>query len=419
MTCADSYQRSRERSEGPEYATFTKYKNGAYYDSLYHIQSSVQEDIDDVVTPCFSRLIRSGKIINNPMSYFKTEQRALPGGSYYATNGANTYTSAGGNLTSYEIDLAGQGYPPVVEHDLVSMQQRAKQLALSHVDETPYAFGEDVGEIRETLEFLKRPFGSLLKLGKSFDRDLARALSRKRKGRSRPLTKLKRYSREFSSAWLEYRFAAAPLVRSTMDALEAATWYEGTPPVRQIARGHVTDDPSSRVTWDVQLSPTAFDYFEGGSERELDVAAGILYEINNPVQDLQWRLGLRLKDVPETLWQLMPYSFMVDRIVNVSTMIRGLRALADPQVKILAGWVRTKSMHRRYVRFTGQSVSGYTIIIIPDSKELITNSYDREVWSPSVSDTVPQVTPWNLVKDVTSVLDLVTLTHSFWTKRSK
>jgi hypothetical protein len=304
------------------------------------------------------------------------------------------------------------------EDDLI---QDSKLQALSHVDETPYAFGEDVGEIKETVQFLRRPFSSLLKLGKHFDRNLARALTKKnRRRRYNKLRQLSQYSQEVANAWTEVRFAASPLVRSTLDLVESASWYNGaTPPQRLIARGHNENEISQSDIYNHYWSGTVYDVWKREWKGTIDVSAGILYEISNPVHDLRWRLGLRVQDVPETIWQLLPYSFMVDRVLDVSKMVRSLTTLADPRVKILAGWVRQTYNGERSLSYVNQVNPGWTVTVSPDVTSEKESFYDRQPWIPTASDTIPRVKPLGLVDDITKTLDLAALTYQYFTRKVK
>jgi hypothetical protein len=102
---------------------------------------------------------------------------------------------------------------------------------------------------------------------------------------------------------------------------------------------------------------------------------------------------------------------MVDRVWNITKMIRGITNLADPNVEILAGWVRAKEELVSTVRLTGQTVPGYTVTASGDLVTDKTFVYNRSPWTPRVSDTYPTTTKGRLVEDASSILDLLTLTY--------
>jgi hypothetical protein len=305
---------------------------------------------------------------------------------------------------------------------------------VAQIDSTPYAFGEDVGEVRETLRFLRHPFSSLLKLGKNFERDVLRASKRKLKSKRQliiaDIRRRKflsdnlaykpsiRRANALAQVWTEYQFAAAPLVRSALDALEAATFYrEAQPPKRVTARGFA--ESTVDITDEAKRYWTAgiFDTFTRRRQLVRECHTGILYQVSNPVQDTKWLLGLRLKDVPETAWQLMPYSFMLDRVLNISRIVRGVTNLLDPTVRILAGWVVAKDADTRELTYVSQARNdGWTVVVSGDLLRDDVFSYRRDTWIPSMSDVVPPVTPRGLIDDASKTADLVSLVYQRWYK---
>jgi hypothetical protein len=100
---------------------------------------------------------------------------------------------------------------------------------------------------------------------------------------------------------------------------------------------------------------------------------------------------------------------MVDRVVNISDSIRGLTNLLDPSVKILAGSLTEKTDRKFSAQLISQSSSGYAVSINADVFHDDQFSYNRTVWKPTASDTLPPVQIGGLVRDVTSTTDLLAL----------
>lgn len=417
------YPRRRVDNPDPTYATFVKLNNGGWVGEDTHVMDLRTKVMDDIVVPGYARRIAMGEIINNPCVY--SVAKTLAGyGSYLANQIGlnNTYTGDGGSMTLFQTSLTGVSYIPPTElsmRDTGSMVSEAKFYAIANIDPTPYAFAEDAGEIRETLKFLRKPFSSLLRMGKNFEKEVYKRHVLRNKGVTLRFgkRKLKYHAADVAGAWAEYRFAAAPLVRSAMDALEAATWYEGiTPPKRKTARGFVSEIGNDSDLKRYQHGGGAYDDYRRTITHTLDVAAGILYAVSNPIEDLQWRLGMRVKDVPETVWQLMPLSFMLDRFVDISRTIRGITNLLDPQVSVYAGWTTIRDELEQTLRFETQVVPGWDVTVNGDKVTKTQYSYIRDRWIPSLSDTVPSITPLGLVKDATSTLDLIAVTSRLWSK---
>jgi hypothetical protein len=293
--------------------------------------------------------------------------------------------------------------------DQPDRMSQAKFMALSQVDSTPYAFGEDLGEMRKTLEFLKNPLKSILGTTKSMQRDLRRDFKQKS-----PRTKKQaaeyalNRAESMSDIYLSYRFGLSPLVRSAHDAIEALSYKISASPERRTARGFANWSHSRTGTGTVGSSGNTDTYSKGYSI-EKKWRASILYEVSNPSQKWQRDLGLRGKDLPHTLWQLMPYSFMVDRVVDVSSAIRGMANLVDPNVKILAASVVIKKDEQSWHQMTNRTTSGWHHEVTGEkviNKEFV---YKRIVYRPSFADTLPPVNFGGLTDTATKLADLTAI----------
>lgn len=356
---------------------------------------------DDYVVDNYYRRINAGEIINHPCTYTKeTLSHSGEGKIIYGVSACSIRSTYTGPLTARYRELGSAYAPPMIPCEVVDDEARAKLVAIANIDSTPYAFGEDVLELRETLRFLKNPVGSLLDLSRSF----RRAYLKKSAG----LTDLNDLLKAHSSVYLSYRFALGPLIRSSIDALDAYQSIPPTPSKRYSARG--TFDNESTVSQDdvVGYSNHLFDLKR---TKRLEGKASILYEMNNPIYDWKYRLGFRLKDLPTTVWQVVPFSFMIDRLLDISSFSKGVINLADPRVTILAGSYRYKLTDAQTWQMSGRNDSN-TSFISGDISTSTYFTYDRQVWSPSIKDTIPKLTPKYVIDDATKVADLVSLAIS-------
>lgn len=392
--------RSRNRTNASTLSTYTHCQNGAPYDQAAQLIHSDYEEMNDVVTPGFHAKIKAGEIINNSCEYVRYKSSA-GGGSYYATNGSVTYDNCGaGSVTMYCLsDLGSQtvGYP-ALPNVSGSAEASAKLAAIADIDSTPYAFMEDVFEARETLAFLRKPLTGLRAASKSWVNEVY-------PGKAPKFNILKRQIKFESDAWLEYRFAVTPLVRSSMDALMAYHGPKKRQYERMTSRGYGKHADSSDDT-----EQNAFYTFLTKVREGAEVRAGIMYELKNPCSSTMFQLGLRPKDIPETLWAVMPYSFMVDRVVNISNVVRGATNLMDSDVKIVAGWYTTKSFaYKSYQAIEQWKTFGYSVSVTGDVYAREKFSYKRTPWSPGFVDLRPPIELSGLVKDLTSTADLAAL----------
>jgi len=208
-----------------------------------------------------------------------------------------------------------------------------------------------------------------------------------------------------ADTWTAYRFAALPLSRSLVDAVSFA--WEGVKkhPPRRTARGFNVNISESNDS--VVLDGRTFDRTCTVNER---LKASILWTGENQKHDWRYELGLRNKDIPETLWQLLPLSFMVDRVSNISNSIRAVTNLLDPSLSILAGSVVRRSEVTQTIRLSKHSASGWDISIAnPSTITQKSFVYERSTWNPSLSDIRPGFQPAGLVEDFTKTADLLAI----------
>jgi hypothetical protein len=365
----------------------------------------------DVVTEHWREIIAKGGIVNNPCT--RSTTNVVAGGGYYSAlvlNVSNhpTYWNNSGSATLYEAQLFGntplKTYPIV---DIAPLIAAAKQSAIARIDSTPYSFLEDAFELRETLRFLRNPVLALKNVSRAYNGKLNKIRQKKGYGQ---LDKVQ----AISDLWLQYRFAFTPLVRSLMDGYNAfSTIGKKQVVTRRTARARTEDSKFTNESEDYHFSASVYDQFDHNSSNEVVVRAGILYDISNPVHSVPSLLGLRSKNIPETFWAVMPYSFMVDRVYNLSKMIAGLANLADPSVSQLAGWYSVTQKTFYSNRFSGQVNPGTSVTVNGDVVSVKNETYTRTPWTATVKDTLPPLNKTGLIRDATSIADLLALSYRF------
>jgi hypothetical protein len=399
------YERHRERMKIPlathdcEFA----YEGDPWSTVGTYDQKFDQEVMDDVVSENYHKRIANGEIINHPCSYGRTWLQA-DSGSVKATKkpaypSYKDWEQQGATSQRY---AATQGfymddkYPSLAEEGV--LMSRAKLLAVANLDKTPYAFGEDTLEIRETLRFLKNPLQGILQGVRSFERRKNKLLTGSLKWEKR--------ADALSNLWLEYQFAASPLYRSLCDALDAYVIGNCALPKRLSSRGFSQDSNEDSGTETAGIAD-----FDWRFQVKRECHAGILYEVTNPIRDWRFTLGFRMKDLPTTFWQVVPLSFMLDRILDVSHFSQGVINMADPNVKILSGFARTKDWQDSEYRVVS-SVSGhYNISHNSGAVYRGTFTYKRNPWGPTFRDTIPKPAWSGIVDSATKVLDLAGLCY--------
>lgn len=393
--------RSRVRLEGPITTSVGFKLNGNPQGTPRDIvNKEISETMDDIVTPGFHKRSNAGEVIINPCTYVKVTEKTVGNGhqKWTRTNNHQYEYGPGPGLTEYQrqrIPGYVMGYPSPPQPPS-TLWDAAKLKALGNIDRSPYSFAEDIAEMRETLRFLKDPLNSLRNLSDELRTSYYNTLKRK---------KYLNRTQALADVWLQYQFAFSPLVRSANDLL--ASFSDSiSVPKRRTARGFANFEDS---TWD---SLDALGHrSEGTATTVSEVRAGILYEVANPLKGWRDKYGLRFKDIPETLWAIVPLSFMVDRVFNISSSLRGIVAFLDPNVEILGAWVTEKNTQTQTLTYNGYygSIVKSIDLMVPDTQVKENFAYVREVWEPTINDFIPPVEVQGLVDTSTKLADLAAL----------
>jgi hypothetical protein len=364
-----------------------------------YVLSSQAKSIDDVVTPRYRQRIAAGEVINNPCYLVDTTEKCSVSSVNLTDSGCGN-VSYSGCLSKFWLDYGTVNFP-VPTNSLVSAlsAQDVRTSALAGMDRTEYAFGEDLGEIGETIRFLKNPIASLTKLA---TRQHALKLSKIRKGKDAAVAAAESYA--------AYQWAYKPLVRSVNDLTEALLTQVAARKPRYSSRSRLVHSQKSKHAGSHTIGSMTGEW-ESTNELDIEVKAQILYENHRNDNETLKKYGLRLKDAPKTAWQLFPASFMLDRVVNVSNAISAVGNLLDANLVILAASTTTKTTRRREYTLTGLTSTYWTVHgFTPDKVVEEQFTYNREVWTPQLSDIIPPVTPGKLIEDVQSILDLTAIT---------
>lgn len=398
-----SYLRSRSRllSQQTVQMTTTQSLSGTVTISgPYTLTDS--DSISDYVTPLYHRKIADGVIINNPCTYSRVFTRSRGSGmvtASYKSNPSNSYSQSG--AVTYARMYQNLSYLGLSDTTTESAREKAvsdvKQSAIANIAKSQWSFGEDVAEARETMRYLRRPAASLAEVSKAFERK-ARNLYYRYGNRTKAL----------SGAWASYRFAMLPLQRSLEDIVKSSfdrNIKEFEAGQRLSARSKLTLNGSSSRT-----TPVGTRVYSETRSDEIIYHAYILYETSSPLKGWQYRYGLRFRDIPSTAWQVVPYSFMVDRVANVTKCVQGATNLADPSIRILAAGVVSKRDTLKTCRFITDTNPLWTFSANGETIEYGDFTYNRTTWTPEASDTLPSIDLRGLVNDTTKVLDLLALT---------
>lgn len=377
------------------------------YRSGTQILTEGSDEMWDVTVPDYRKRVNAGEIIINPMVRKKYSFKC-GGGSVIQDEQSGSkrhlYTTGTGSLIRTGIDAGQVVYPVLPSYDRDKIVAMAKANAIANIDKVPYPFLEDVLEIKETLNFIRHPLGEIADIS-----DAARKFRRRRFGEA-----MMSSADALSSAWLKYRFAISPLLRSISQGMDALKDGFVNAPPRQIARGknsvnYAASDRYVAGTYNKYMVTRTLNY---------TARAGIIYDNTNPCDTWKEALGLRFKDLPLGMWNIISLSFMLDRVWNVSTMIKGLTNLSDPTIKILGGWITVTEEEQKTATLESQTIPAWSCSTNSDTAYTETYLKTRALWTPSVFDTL---VPVNLPKfsdlmpgDISSIVDLCALIQGRW-----
>ena len=325
--------------------------------------------MNDVVTPRYSERSAAGEIIQSPKAKEIVNYTVfaslfhmhciLPGGTY-TEHDSGSLVRVG--LTTPQVLITD----PVLWQKAYEQFRQENDLAVTRahaaVDVSEMMLLASVGELPETVAWLTSLIQRLVKVSRAFTKrremvnilrkltydlqeatlpkgakfaarrlDLYKQLLQKRSARAIPPDRIG----EAATAWLEYRYAIRPLlgdIKNAIAAIKALLPYGR----RQTARGkelRVYDD----ITYDAGDINSPSLYVEDLKiERagSIKASAGVLYAIERNINALSALLGL---DQPvESLYELIPFSFVLDWVVGVGDWLQSLTKSSG--LTVLSSW---------------------------------------------------------------------------------
>lgn len=362
--------------------------------------------MDDVVTPNFKKLRANGVIVNNPMHSYKNT--VIVGSGYRKAilkSNPGTWNQTAGNITSYysSVDQVGRLVPSLLDHSVE--RQNAIVAAVSNIDKTPYSFGEDLAEIRGTLELMRHPFKSVLDVTDSLRSKYKKELRKQRIGKVRTFDAT---AKAAADSWLTYQFVYATTVRSLMTLHEAVVERPQLLPIRRTARGYYKKDSSVS---DVINHPSGRSYARS-AVNEILGRITILYEDTTPTDSWRDHLGLRFKDIPKTFWQIAPYSWVVDRFLNVSNSIGALTNLLDPSITVLMACDKTSENITDTLLFQSDVEPLWDITLSGNTITWFSTTNIRTPITVNVGSVIPRFDYKPAIASITSIADLSALSYN-------
>lgn len=373
------------------------------------------EVMDDVVVPGYKLRSAQGEVFNNPYSKFVKTMAASGGGSYSYYN-IDAYVSTGSDAKFlydfYQGRMGGGVTPSLVFPDEVQSERNARIQCLASVNQTDFDSLTFAAEWSKT-KILHRQVGqALLKLFLDPKSGLLLATKLKyKKARvkrvplydheGRPLLNRKgdptyKYThteasisgksslgKDVANAYLVGRYGVGPLLHDLEGALKHLTKSRA---LRKTARGTYSLNATATMNFN---APVFGESVPGQWLRtgEKTVRYGIYYETT---AFMSGAAGLGLTRPLKTIWELIPYSFVFDWLINVGGWLDAIQP--SGATKELSAWVSTRSMTYDYLNCSGgrtdnrldQSSADYFSWSADATFVSTETAFTRQLWAPNV-----------------------------------
>lgn len=233
----------------------------------------------------------------------------------YAGKTYPTHTISGELGAWLGVPTAGSISVPAIEYPDIGM--RLLSDATASASQADFEGMVMIGELKETFQMFMNPMMGLLTL-------LKKNPVRHRQGRGMSMRKVGKY---LSDWWLQMRFGVMPFINdiaALRDAAETKMRREYSPIMH--SRAVTTSQSESRegYTGTIFNVPVWGDTYARTRGR---IMACVYY--NRFTWSKLERMGLDWSQIPGAIWELVPFSFLVDRVVNVGEWLEICRPKQD------------------------------------------------------------------------------------------
>mgnify|MGYP003571968549 CR=1 FL=1 len=318
-----------------------------------------QKRTADIVVPRFNQRSRKGETFFNPYESREVSRFFAGGDCGYTKELSGTdYVSeyVGDALWYYSNTDPAPVLHHIDGHRLGStLRKESFTRAKAGVNSATFQGMTELGELRETIQFLKSPLRSLNSYLRKNRKRVKKDYRREQRilaARRKRLAKLSRYERAkawarssgfysheldiLSDAWLASRYAVRPLIGSCVDASSAIDKSRlKTMAVRETSRGFASQSKTLSSD-DGRVGSVGYFNLYGTRQTEINtsVRSGVMFR---PLSKNTW--GMKHHEVLPAMYELTPYSFIADWFANTNAYLRALTPRTD--VKVLGQWTVT------------------------------------------------------------------------------
>lgn len=336
----------------------------------------VNKHITDVQTPGFHSLKKCGKFLPlNPVEIDTTTEKRLAGpvDSYYGAGSPGEVKYAGSFAGSF---TATHVVPEPIDGDLLNSAVLTASANAASAEWDVLTFMAEIKKTAQTMQTIGRHFN--VKTGQ-----LARTAAR--------------YKRDpwgaFRELWLGARYSIRPLIYDYMSAAQALRALS-----REIlildGKGH--NGTSHSDEWSL-TTPTAYGRIEQRETLTQDLSyRGAAYCKYEKALNTAFQI-----DPLVTMYELAPYSFVVDWFINIGGWVRTLRPM------ISGSFLGVQESIREDTLLTASKVNHYTVA--PYSGYFDEGRYEKRMVKYTRNPTSVPFPPVVLDLTLPRIVDLVTL----------
>lgn len=340
----DSYSKTRNVSfTGFGFGTVRSYSGTTEQNSSRSWSSSIPsvvETFNGEKNPTWRQTIRmhgnattfaSGtKLRFSASKYSCTVNRRQVSQNYTLYGVVSEQSGLEGRESGYPPFLISQGHYPASSDLINSVANTCIRKFIAKFQDARSAFeaGQDLGELRETLSMFSHR-GSQIHAGMNNFLTTLLTRAKKRSPYKAPKQIKKRSLRQIgvdkmiADTYLEYRFGWNPLIKDIQDGLAAIGRF--SEPVVRI-QAHSSGRESAiqdsnyfgAITGNTIAQPV-----NSYRQYERRMIGGVRVRKPGQVESLAQKYQLLPQDWLPTLWDLLPYSWLVDYFTNIGDIIRG------------------------------------------------------------------------------------------------
>ncbi|DAD51319.1 TPA_asm: maturation protein, partial [ssRNA phage Gerhypos.4_28] len=269
--------------------------------------------------PQWRQQVRNGRNATTPYSVTSPDQLSVPVKAFCLTFDPH---KNGGVPVRYYVSQhrfgASPDNPAGYNYGSVDLQARQSFVSNYRSRRTQFQSGTFFGELAETVRQIRSPAQALRNSINDYYTDVKHGLKRLHRGASR--------NKYVQNSWLEYSYGVKPLVGDIADAIGLACADPFA--YRQVIHGSATLKWKGPVTAKSN-TPTVIGGVLNWTEKswlenELSVRYKGAVRAENSPPGFPEQLGLSWSNVLPTIWELIPYSFLVDYFTNVGKVIEGI-----------------------------------------------------------------------------------------------